>query len=78
MADQRNVVEDVLADAMRRDQRAKQSRPGVRYAKRALRMIRNLLAILGLCFAYLLFVGFMQYQDRAAAGDVACTFTHCM
>jgi hypothetical protein len=78
MADQQNAVQDVLADAMRHAQPVKQPRRGVRYAKRALRVVRNMLAILGVCFAYLLFVGFMQYQDRAAAGDVACTFTHCL
>lgn len=77
MADQRNTV-DVLADAMRRTQPAKQSRAGVRYAMRTLRVIRNLLAVLGVCFVYLLLIGFMQYQDRAAAGDVGCTFTHCL
>ncbi|OTP79454.1 hypothetical protein [Caballeronia sordidicola] len=54
------------------------ARRGVRIAKRAFRIIRNLLAILGICFAYLLWVGFMQYQDRADAGDTACSFTHCM
>jgi hypothetical protein len=50
----------------------------VRALKSTLRIVRNVLAILGVCFAYLLFVGFMQYQDRAAAGDLACTFTHCL
>lgn len=54
------------------------ARRSVRALKSTLRAVRNVLAILGLCFAYLLFVGFMQYQDRAAAGDVACTFTHCL
>ena len=53
-------------------------RRGVRIAKRTFRVVRNVLAVLGVCFAYLLFVGFMQYQDRVAAGDVACTFTHCL
>lgn len=77
MADQRKAV-DVLADAMRSAQPASQPRHGVRYVKRAFRVIRNLLAVLGVCFVYLLLIGFMQYQDRAAAGDVGCTFTHCL
>jgi len=54
------------------------ARSSVRALKSTFRIVRNVLAILGVCFAYLLFVGFMQYQDRAAAGDVACTFTHCL
>lgn len=54
------------------------ARRSVRALKSTLRIVRNMLAILGLCFAYLLWIGFMQYQDRAAAGDVACTFTHCL
>lgn len=54
------------------------ARSSVRALKSTLRIVRNVLAVLGVCFAYLLFVGFMQYQDRVAAGDVACTFTHCL
>lgn len=77
MADQRNTV-GVLGDATRQAQRPKQSRPAVRYVKRTLRVIRDLLAILGVCFALLLYTGYQQYQDRAAAGDVTCTFTHCL
>jgi hypothetical protein len=41
------------------------------------RITRNLLAILGMCFVYLLVLGYTQYQDRVAAGDVSCTLTHC-
>lgn len=54
------------------------ARRGVRALKSTLRAVRNVLAILGFCFVYLLVIGFMQYQDRAAAGDVNCTFTHCL
>jgi hypothetical protein len=54
------------------------ARRGVRALKSTLRAVRNVLAILGLCFAFLLYVGYMQYLDRAAAGDVGCTFTRCL
>ncbi|MFM0243826.1 hypothetical protein [Paraburkholderia sediminicola] len=42
------------------------------------RITRNVLAVLGVCFVYLLVLGYTQYQDRATAGDVACTFTRCV
>jgi hypothetical protein len=53
------------------------ARRGVHTVKTALRAVRNLLAILGFIFLWLLCIGYMQYQDRAAAGDLGCTFTHC-
>ena len=53
-------------------------RRGVRIAKRAFRITRNLLAILGIFFAILLWLGFMQYMDRVDAGDAGCTLTRCM
>ena len=53
-------------------------RRGVRIARRAFRVVRNLLAILGICFAILLWLGFMQYMDRVDAGDTGCTLTRCM
>jgi hypothetical protein len=53
------------------------ARRGVRAVKTALGLIRNLLAVLGLVFAYLLWIGYTQYQERVDAGDLACTLTHC-
>lgn len=41
------------------------------------RITRNVLAVLGVCFVYLLITGVMQYEDRVAAGDTTCTLTHC-
>lgn len=43
----------------------------------AFRIVRNVLAVLGMCFVYLLVTGYMQYEDRLAAGDVTCSLTHC-
>ncbi|KFX64233.1 hypothetical protein KBK24_0121570 [Burkholderia sp. K24] len=54
------------------------TRRGARAVKSAFRILRNVLAILGACFVYLLVVGYMQYQDRAAAGDSSCSFTRCL
>lgn len=51
---------------------------GVRTLIRVLRIGRNVLAILGLVFVYLLYVGFQQYEDRVAAGDTSCSLTRCM
>ncbi|MFM0270136.1 hypothetical protein PQQ59_06095 [Paraburkholderia aspalathi] len=49
-----------------------------RAVKLTLRVARNVLAVLGVCFVVLLGLGFMQYQDRVAAGDTSCTLTHCV
>lgn len=54
------------------------TRRGARAVKSAFRIARNILAILGLCFVYLLAVGYEQYQDRVAAGDTSCTLTRCL
>lgn len=54
------------------------TRRGARAVKSAFRVLRNVLAVLGACFVYLLYTGYMQYQDRAAAGDTSCSFTRCL
>jgi len=54
------------------------TRRGARAVKSAFRIVRNILAILGVLFVYLLTLGYMQYQDRAAAGDSSCSFTRCL
>lgn len=53
------------------------ARRGVRAVKSALRLIWNLLAVLGVLFAWLLVLSYMQYEDRIDAGDTGCTLTHC-
>lgn len=78
MADQRNAVTSTAPYTHTGAPVQPRIRRGVRFAKRAFRVVRNLLAVLGVCFAYLLVIGYMQYQDRAAAGDVGCSFTHCL
>lgn len=47
-------------------------------AKRAFRVIRNGLAVLGVCFVYLLVLGYMQYVDREASRDMSCSYARCM
>jgi len=54
------------------------TRRGARAVKSAFRLVRNVLAVLGVLFVYLLVTGYEQYQDRAAAGDTSCSFTHCV
>ncbi|MBR8344694.1 hypothetical protein KDX40_13195 [Burkholderia ambifaria] len=46
--------------------RSKPSSCGTRIARIAFRIARNVLAILGVCFVYLLIVGYFQYQDAVA------------
>lgn len=50
----------------------------LRTAKSILRTARNVLAVLGVCFVYLLVTGYEQYQDRLAAGDMTCSLTRCI
>ncbi|WP_321895992.1 hypothetical protein [Paraburkholderia heleia] len=51
---------------------------GVRALVRTLRVVRNVLAVMGLFFAYLLYTGWQQYEDRIDAGDTTCTLTRCL
>ncbi|CAB3783121.1 hypothetical protein LMG28688_01583 [Paraburkholderia caffeinitolerans] len=51
---------------------------GIRVLVRTLRVVRNVLAALGVFFAYLLYTGWQQYQDRVDAGDTSCTLTRCL
>lgn len=47
-------------------------------AKSVFRIVRNMFAILGVAFAYLLWTGYTQYQERLDAGDVSCSLTRCL
>lgn len=49
-----------------------------RAAKSIFRITRNVLAVMGVIFAYLLYTGWQQYEDRVASGDTSCTLTHCV
>ena len=49
-----------------------------RAAKSIFRITRNVLAVFGVLFVYLLVMGVMQYQDRMDAGDSSCSLTRCM
>ncbi|WP_186107303.1 hypothetical protein [Burkholderia gladioli] len=39
---------------------------------------RNVAAMLGVCFAYLLIIGYFQYMDQVAQNDVLCSVSRCM
>lgn len=54
------------------------TRRGARAVKSAFRIARNVLAVMGVIFIYLLYTGWQQYEDRAAAGDTSCSFTRCL
>lgn len=49
-----------------------------RAAKSIFRIVRNVLAVLGIVFVYLLVLGVQQYQDRLDAGDTSCSLTRCL
>lgn len=54
------------------------TRRGARAVKSAFRIARNVLAVMGVVFLCLLYVGWQQYEDRADAGDTSCSFTRCL
>ncbi|HDR8930469.1 TPA: hypothetical protein QDA84_000462 [Burkholderia vietnamiensis] len=58
--------------------RAKPEARTVRVARAIFRVARNVLAALGLCFVYLLIVGYFQYQDQAAQTEIQCALSRCM
>ncbi|MBN3811677.1 hypothetical protein [Paraburkholderia sp. Ac-20347] len=51
---------------------------GARALVLTLRVARNVLAVLGVIFVYLLYTGWQQYEDRVAAGDTSCSLTRCL
>ncbi len=51
---------------------------GFRIARTLFRVARNVLASLGVCFVYLLIVGYLQYQDQAAQTEIQCAMSRCM
>ena len=58
--------------------RAKPETRTVRFARAVFRAARNVLAALGVCFVYLLIVGYFQYQDQTAQTEVQCAVSRCM
>ncbi|MBR8084603.1 hypothetical protein C6V04_04885 [Burkholderia multivorans] len=58
--------------------RAKRDTRGLRIARRLFRVFRNVLAVLGVFFVYLLVLGYFQYQDQAAQTEVQCAVSRCM
>lgn len=57
---------------------AKPRNRGIRIARALLHVARNVLAALGVCFVYLLIVGYFQYQDQAAQTEIQCALSRCM
>ncbi|POR52791.1 hypothetical protein B0G62_10488 [Paraburkholderia eburnea] len=51
---------------------------GARAIRWTLRAARNVFAVLGVVFVYLLVLGYQQYTDRLAAGDTSCALTRCL
>jgi hypothetical protein len=57
---------------------AKAPKRATRVAMTFFRFTRNLLAVCGVLFVYLLYTGYQQYQDRLANGDITCGLTRCI
>jgi len=58
--------------------RAKPDHRAARIARTLFRGMRNLLAVLGACFVYLLVIGYSQYKDQIAQTEVQCAVSRCM
>lgn len=66
--------------ALRKTGAAERQTPsrGRRVLVTAFRWGRNFAAMLGVCFAYLLIIGYFQYMDQVARNDVLCAVSRCM
>ncbi|WP_175760488.1 hypothetical protein [Burkholderia anthina] len=58
--------------------RTKRDSRAHRLMRIAFSIARNALAVLGVCFVYLLVLGYFQYQDHAAQYEVQCAVSRCM
>ncbi|HDR9756485.1 TPA: hypothetical protein ACK3Q6_001638 [Burkholderia cepacia] len=73
-----NTTNQPMVESLITWKRTKHDSRGRRMARTAFRIGRNVLAILGVCFVYLLILGYFQYQDQAAQYEVQCAVSRCM
>ncbi|WP_261533588.1 hypothetical protein [Burkholderia multivorans] len=73
-----NATNQPTAESLITWKRAKPDAPARRMARAAFRVFRNVLAVLGVFFVYLLVLGYFQYQDQAAQTEVQCAVSRCM
>ncbi|WP_269501070.1 hypothetical protein [Burkholderia sp. IMCC1007] len=73
-----NTTDQPTAESLITWKRTKPDSRAHRLARKAFRITRNVLAVLGVCFVYLLVLGYFQYQDQAAQYEVQCAVSRCM
>ncbi|MBN6728519.1 hypothetical protein [Burkholderia multivorans] len=73
-----NTPNQPTAESLITWKRAKRYTRGQRIVRSVFRGVRNLLAICGVFFVYLLVLGYFQYQDQAAQTEVQCAVSRCM
>ncbi|WP_342705191.1 hypothetical protein OHZ10_29370 [Burkholderia arboris] len=73
-----NSVNHPAAQSLITWKRAQSPRRLQRLASVTFRIGRNLFAVLGVFFAYLIVLGYLQYQHQAAKFEVQCAVSRCM
>ncbi|WP_041493238.1 hypothetical protein [Burkholderia lata] len=73
-----NSTNDTATGSVITWKRAKQATRLKRVTRMAFRVTWNVLAVLGVCFIYLLVTGYAQYQDQVAQSEVQCAASRCM
>lgn len=73
-----NTTNQPTAEPLITWKRVKHDTRGLRIARHIFRAFRNVLAVLGVFFVYLLILGYFQYQDQAAQTEVQCAVSRCM
>ncbi|NTZ82237.1 hypothetical protein FCJ61_04185 [Burkholderia metallica] len=73
-----NTTNQPTAESLITWKRTKRDSRAHRLARTTFRIARNVLAILGVCFVYLVVLGYFQYQDQAAQYEVQCAVSRCM
>ena len=73
-----NTTNQPTAESLITWSRTKRDSRVHRLARKTFSIARNVLAVLGVCFVYLIVLGYFQYQDQAAQYEVQCAVSRCM
>lgn len=73
-----NTTNQPIAESLITWKRTKRDTRVRRFAHKGFRIARNVFAVLGVFFAYLVILGYFQYQDQAAQYEVQCAVSRCM
>lgn len=67
-----NTTNQPMAESLITWKRSRPSSRAARVTRLMFRVVRNTLAVFGLCFVYFLIVGYFQYQDCIAEPEQVC------